>query len=499
MKTFIVQLDIHDDVISTRDKISWSKAHRVLLVWPRKGKILERRLDLIVIQRYCQQIGVQLALVTRSSQVKDNARDLGIPVFKQTFLAQASAWRRPNKRKIFRFISNRKPIPAQELRTLHNSFKGFSSLSLWTRLSVFMIGMLAFLSLVFFFMPGASIQLSPSRRDQRLSISVWANSTIQTPNLSGGIPAYPISVMVEGRDQTASTGITFIPDQYARGEVEITNLTEQPVEIAAGSVVLTVGNHPIRFVTTRAVYINAGANEKALVPIRAVSPGNEGNVQAGNIIAMEGLVGLQVIVNNPEPTRGGSVRTIPAPSAQDYNQLKARLLDQTQLTALEELQAQILPGQRLLYQSIQMKRVVSEERNPAIDQPADQLQLTLQVEYQAWMVKESDLMVVAQTALDANLPPGFEPVMDSLDLSYVHEPILDPAGNARWDIHVERMIEAAYSKDRVIQLVLGKLPEEAEATLQSTLSLGSPVKIDLFPAWWVRLPFLPFRIEVIKS
>ena len=43
MKTAIVQLDAFDNVISIREKISWSKTQRILLVWPNKGKI---KLDL---------------------------------------------------------------------------------------------------------------------------------------------------------------------------------------------------------------------------------------------------------------------------------------------------------------------------------------------------------------------------------------------------------------------------------------------------------------------
>ncbi len=498
MKTYIVQLEVHDDVISTRDKISWSKARRILLVWPRKGQVLERRVDLMVIQRYCHHLGSQLALVTRSDLVRENALELGIPVFDNALRAQSGPWRRPRRRRSFKLPVGRRPVSSQDLRARLNALRKPMLLNRWLRYGVFLAGMLAFLSLVFFFMPGARVQVTPAREKQKLTIAVWANSAISAPNLSGGVPAYPIQVAVEGRDQAASTGVTFISDENANGEVEITNLTDQPVSIPAGSVVQTLGDKPIRFLTTQSADLKAGTSEKTVVSIRAALPGIEGNVQAGEIKALEGALGLRVVVNNLEPTHGGTVRTNPAPSAQDYTRLRSKLLEQLQLTALEEIQAQIQPDQRLLYQSIQQKSVVSEQRSPEIDQPADQLQLTLQVEYQAWMVKESDLRVVAQTALDANLPGGYEAVPDSLRLAYVREPVFDSTGNARWELDVERTIEAGWSKDRIIQLVQGRSPEEAEKALQSSLSLGAPPKIDLFPAWWIRLPFLPFRIEVIE-
>src|SRR5512144_2386422 len=100
MKTYIVQLEDHDDVISARDKISWSKARRILLVWPGKGRVLERRVDLLLLQRHSHQLGAQLAFATRSREVRAHARELGIPVFPNAVIAQQLAWRvrSPHKR-----------------------------------------------------------------------------------------------------------------------------------------------------------------------------------------------------------------------------------------------------------------------------------------------------------------------------------------------------------------------------------------------------------------
>ena len=56
MKTQILRLEAHDDVISAHDKMQWSQTGRILLVWPEHGKILTRRLDLILLLRHSQSL-----------------------------------------------------------------------------------------------------------------------------------------------------------------------------------------------------------------------------------------------------------------------------------------------------------------------------------------------------------------------------------------------------------------------------------------------------------
>jgi hypothetical protein len=80
MKTYILQLERHDDVTAIRDKIVWSKSSRVLLVWPKRGRVLPRSLDLLLVQRTCLEVGAQLACVADDDDILDHARELGIPV-----------------------------------------------------------------------------------------------------------------------------------------------------------------------------------------------------------------------------------------------------------------------------------------------------------------------------------------------------------------------------------------------------------------------------------
>src|SRR3990172_2913300 len=95
LKTQIITLESHDDLISVRDKLSWAKTPRILLVWPKYEKVALRLLDLKVLQRHADSLGAQLGLVTRRAKVRRDAESLGIPVFISTISAQRELWPLP--------------------------------------------------------------------------------------------------------------------------------------------------------------------------------------------------------------------------------------------------------------------------------------------------------------------------------------------------------------------------------------------------------------------
>ncbi len=107
MKTYILRLEPHDDLVSTRDKMGWAKDSRILLVWPENKALLNRRLDLILLQRHSRSLGSQLALVTRDPEVHYFAPRLGIPVFRSLHKAQGQHWRVPRRFRRFQEMADR--------------------------------------------------------------------------------------------------------------------------------------------------------------------------------------------------------------------------------------------------------------------------------------------------------------------------------------------------------------------------------------------------------
>ncbi len=506
MKTYVVQLENHDDVISSRDKLSRSKASRVLLVWPRRGRVLQRSVDLLLLQRHCQYLGAQLGIVTTDSEVLSNAHDLGIPAFSKADQAQKGNWRRSHIAKsgtspFIRQVGQR--ISAQTLREQRAQFHTKPVLNRVLSLSSFTVGIFSFLALVLFFAPGAKITLTPQRETQEISLPVWAEPSIKTVNPSGGMPASAVSAVVEGRSQLASSGHASVPDHFSSGQVILTNLTNEVVDIPAGSIFLTAGAAPIRFRSTNSVQVPAGLGMTQTLPVVAVVPGREGNVAEGQIRSMEGALGLQVVVENSQPLSGGTDLLISAPTRQDAQKLREALLASLEKIAVDEIMSNRDPDQIMLEGSLQLRTVLEEYWDPEQDQPADVLQLTLRVEYEAWFVKEIDVQTIAQAALDANLPENYQSVPQSLNFVLMMQPPTGMAvpseANFQGQLTAARSIETVWSNNVAIQAVTGHNRIEAISILQDQLDLSAPPVIEISPSWWRFLPFLPARITLVKS
>ncbi len=494
MKTQIIQLDRHDDVISARDKITWGKSARILLVWPKRGRILMRRLDLVLLQRHSATVGAQLGVVTRNPEVSKNARLLGIPTFSNIDQAQRSAWRRERRRAFFRPEPVVRPDLRAERAALHPALAGWAENS-WLRAGVFLLGVLSILALMALLYPSANVVLLPAAHDQEITLKVHASPDISAVNLSGNVPARVETVVVEGQDSLTATGSTAIPDQAASGIVQFVNLTEQPVDIPAGTVVRSLGASPVRFATTTSGSLDSGVGQSISLPVQALAPGVEGNLPAESLQAIEGSLGLSLKVDNSAATAGGSSRTAPAPSASDRAQLRGRLMQTLRQKALEDLRAKLGKDDQALQNTLQVKDVLNETSSPAQDEPADHLDLDMRIEYSVQVVAGEDLLRLAESSLDAGLPAGYRALPDTLSLSNASDPVSENEGGTTWQMKIDRKVEATLPDGRMTQLVLGLTPQKAGQRIAAALPMSAPPVFQLNPSWWPWLPFLSFRIS----
>ena len=498
MKTQIIQLEAHDDVISARDKMGAGQASRILLVWPAKARLLTRRLDLVLLQRYSSRLGAQLGLVTNDEDVRFYANELGLHTFASLRQAQSHRWRQTRRRR----VRLTKPLERTVATTQRRGklMRPTSVFELpWLRYTAFGISLISVLALIAVILPGARITISPHREQQSVKLNVKANPDIAEPLLAGELPVHWATVIVEGRHSLPASGEIRVPEKPATGEVEFINLTQDPVTIPAGTVVTTLESPVIRFTTNKAATVRAGMGQKASVPVLAVVPGASGNLAANRLQAIEGSLGLSLTVNNPKPTRQGSDRPAASPTQADRNRLYQQLSTNLEKTAQNELTS-LLPTKGAvddlpLLPTLQLGKVLEETYTPTPGQPAEQVSLLLRLEFEYQLISATDLQKLAAPILAAGVPAGYQSIPDTLQIDYgqIH---LDPAGIASWQVVLRQDIESVVNPSTTAALAHGLTVEQAKEKLTTTLGLDAFPQIQVMPSWWPYLPYLPFRIHV---
>ncbi len=487
--------------------MGWGQTPRILLVWPKRGGILNRRLDITYLKRHSVTQGAQLAFVSKDPKVRYYAGTHHIPVFPNIRKAEESHWRPPRRRR--RKKSEQQHFPSLKIDiTEHQKDRDLQTLkeaahpkpSPWlyhpvSRLFLFAIGVLSVLAIGFTLLPSAVIRIKPATQHHRITIPIIASIDTQQLDLTGKVPIQKMTIVVEGIDSILATGSIEIPDQKARGKVDFRNLTDHVVTIPAGTVVSTLGENPVRFEVTRSLEI---ASDSLLqdIPVEAIMAGVQGNVRSNSVLAIEGPLGLDLTVSNQTATTGGTNQVSPSPSQQDYDQLLEQLVTELRDTAKDELRNKLNSRDIVLEIDPEEVDILEIQYSPQEIRPSDQLQLKLRVSYQAYFVSGDDLLYLGQSVSDANLPMHYGKIPSSLEILPLDEPVKSKDGRFLFNILISWQSRAIIDPSEIIAFAQWQTPEVAIRSLSEYLPVQETIQIEMNPTWWPRLPILPFRISV---
>jgi hypothetical protein len=493
MKTEIITLESHDDLISVRDRLSWAKTPRILLVWPKFEKITLRQVDLKVLQRHASSLGAQLGLVTRERRVRADAEALGIPVFTSTGEAQRMAWKNVRRVRLQRKAPDSTLREKREqIQVKEEAWRANPTL----RVLVFLLGVLSVLALAALFIPRAQVKLNPIKKQQSIVIPVNASPSVSSVFITGSIPAREQRIVVEGEQKILVTGEGIVPQSKAKGVVIFRNLTQDELTIPAGTV---VRNEDVRFVTIEEGVVDAGVGKTVELEIEAMDGGIAGNLDAETINAVDGRLGFSLSVTNPEPTAGGRERA--SVQATDADRVRARglLLKSLEEEARAGLLDEFNSDEFYFEQTFALSQVISEIYDLPSGASGSQLTLTMRAEFSVLHANASDLTDLALLALNASIPSGQRAASDEVTFEPVTEPSLLDDGSLHWTMRVEREIVQQVDNAQVSQLIQGLGSAAAQTRLDQNLPLLSKPKVSLSPSWWPWVPIVPFRIEVVTQ
>jgi hypothetical protein len=239
--------------------------------------------------------------------------------------------------------------------------------------------------------------------------------------------------------------------------------------------------------------------ESAVFSARSIEPGVSGNLPPNSLVAIEGELGPDLTVTNPYATHGGTDASVPAPTDQDLRLLREHLVDKLKQAALVELKAAIPADDTLISPTLKIIEIIDETTTPAVGEPGNQLNLYMRLRFQSQVVSGKELLNLITPILDANIPSGYTPIINSLLLNHLTIPTLGQDGNAHWTLRAQRNLQAEIITEQASNLITGLSVPQAIDRLNGSLPLATEAQIILAPDWWPRLPFLPMRIQVIQA
>lgn len=505
----LLQLERNEDVASVRGRLLSLAQQRVLLVWPIRGSALTRRLDLVLVQREAQRLGVQLALLTQDPDVIRHASELNLSTFATVGASERGRWKRGRARLLL-------PGRSQDSVASDTSARDSAVARAQTarrrpapvlRLTGAFILLLFVLALgagaVLLILPTATITLLPARSLVETEALITANPDATNIDLEGAvIPAIRLSITVEESASLPPGGSQQLSSTPASGHVVFVNLGDTPVEIPAGTLVGTSGAEPVWFRTLTRGSLEATTGHQVELAIEATADhaGPGGNVDSGFINIMRGELAQNVSVSNPRPTSGGGSRSVGIVLPEDHESLLATVRQQLKSQAYISLLSRLQEGQHLILESMSIVTERSDwtRFSAAAGEATGLLSLDMKAIVEAIAIEESLAQQVVLDRLNDEVSQGSRLLRQTVN----HERgqvVSDYAdGLLRFWRSAHALAEAVVDADGLRERLVGMTSAEARARIHQELELqpGTTPRIDIAPDWPGRMPFLPFRIQV---
>jgi len=504
-----LQLAPGDDVNSVRDRLSFIRGKRVLLIWPESGTALTRKLDLVLVQREARRRAIQLALVTHDAQVVQHAAELGISTFETIGDSERQRWRRGRTR-VFT-LRHHKPEDEPDPETLmdvasrvrSNQAKPSSLRLLIERTLILLALMGAILAIAYVVMPSASLTLTLARQSLSVQTILTADPDLSEVDVENRlIPATRLRATVQASGTLPTTGQQSLGDRAAMGIVVFSNKTDQPVEIPANTSLSTSAGSPILFKTIAPATLPGGVDQRVEVAIEALpaSAGDSGNVDAGLINTILGPLDAFASVINLTPTAGGETRTFASVTEDDRERLLAIVRAQLQALAYDEMRANLNPSQLIIIETI---RIIEERSDWTtyshnVGDLSESLSLEMRAVVETLMIDDRFGRQIIFAQLSAQKPANLALRADTF--TYERGPVsaVDPQGQVSFSASGEVLAIGDINAEALRASLAGRPLSEAGLLIVQNANLAPDVapQIVINPSWLSHMPLLPFRIQV---
>ncbi len=519
----ILKLEATDDITAIRSRIDFAltqptpnqtERNRLLLVVPRKNKALQSLVNMKLLARAAKTRAVELAIVSDDPTVRDFAKEAEIKAFSGMTAAKWAGWV-PAQATPTPPEATSPPIAAQATvpvgpvkRVKNKKFKvinGSGRVSIWQQLGILILIVVLAAALVMgalALLPQATVTLIPVAKPLQTDLIVHADPAaegLDFKTLTFPARTAQVELALSGEIETIETELS--PVGLATGNVTFINRTDQPQFIPMTTTVTTSAGEAVQFTTVLTAEISPGAGATSLpVPVQAVEPGPKGNVDPGQINRLaDPTLGLVARVINEQALSGGSMEPARVVVQDDKERLQAYLRQKIQQEGLKQLQDSLGEQEFISPETVQVIVMDVKYREFSGD-VSDTFGGEMQAVVRGTVVGGYNANRLALAALQAQVPPGYE--LDTKGLSFGAGEVLDiREQTVTFRILANGQAVPVIDKHQVADAVAWRPIGEAQKLLNQKYDLATVPGVELQPPWLVewlgRLPFSPFRINVI--
>ncbi len=495
-----IELEAGDSVAILRHRLEGVRSRRVALLVPPDSVLLRSEVQLALVRRTAEALALDLVLVTGDTAVAERARAVGL----RTVGSLPAAYRLRSLRRggpssrlsqaLRATTSLARPQAASVLRLAMPVRPG----SVGTQIAVLALAVGAVLALLLgaaLLLPSATVLLDPIGEVANVEADVSASAQLQQIDYEQKrVPARQVQTEVIGEETGQTTGRETMPDGHATGEVVLANKTTEEVTVPKGTVVRTNDGIPVKFYTLLDAKVPGSFGATARVPIMAFEPGSEGNVQALTIRVVEGEPSFQVDVLNDKALQGGTEKPVAIVSAEDRDRFRATLMQRLQQEAYNRLVGDLSQGEWVPPDSLDIQ-VVEETFDKKVGEQSEMLRLLMKVRVTGLAVAGQGTQSLLTRLLETRQAKGL--VVNESTLQ-----VQQPVGSAgvegqviRFKARASALMVPVIDLGALSRHIAGQDPKRATLWLTSRYALRQPPQIRLQPAWWPRLPWLPWRIH----
>lgn len=507
----IIQLASDDDITSIRFRLEWSDARRVLLVVPRKNKVLRSLVNQKILARAADRLNIQLALVTLDMKTRDAAKQAGLKTYaaewiarKRGFISLAADKAAPETTEAPRLRLVETPSP-RRVRIQNKKLVlvvGSGRVGCLQQIIALILAGILALALVLTVLalaPTATVTLTPQVEVITATLSLTADpspdvSAVDAENSI--IPARAVQTELTLFTEVKTLDTEAAPVDFATGSVVFINRTQDEQFIPISATLRTSSGVPIEFITTQTATVPAGTGATAAATIIAVEPGPRGNAPAGQINRFANPTqGLLVRVINESAVSGGSMRQAGVVKDDDKDRVRAKLRQLIQQEGYEQMLAQLDEGEFIPPESLQTIELAITYNHFSGD-VTDALGAEMHAVVRGTAVGNYYANQLAYYALLEQVPADAALLPKGLQFSAGGIEAVDDR-SVTFSVMAEGVAVSDIDENLARQSITFKPIGEAQKWLSDNQPIISVPGVDVSPNWLGRLPAFPSRIEVV--